>query len=126
MMISAILAWDSSYLLNAILLRLLLHLGCSNKENTCVKGNLTLLKFTGEPRIFFSVSGKNIIIFILKGISPFKMHKIKLFKKKMCVYPTKIFRPVTLNTFIWPNKVTALRVYHCYIYVKVTSCKIAP
>ena len=54
--------------------------------------------------IFFAI---NIFICILKGISPFKMHKIIFFArkkiiKKLCV-PTlpKIFRPVTRNTLIF-------------------------
>ena len=58
-----------------------------------------------KPRIFSGFSGKNIILCILKGGMPFKMHKISFFPKKnnlkkICV-PTqpKFFRPVTLNTF---------------------------
>ena len=60
-----------------------------------------------KPRFFSSFLGKNIILGILKGISPLKMHKI-IFKKiqiknnlkNMCTYPPgptlpKIFRPVT-------------------------------
>ena len=60
---------------------------------------------------------KNIILSILKGEMPFKMHKIKkisrekIFKKKICV-PTipKIFRPVIPKThfFIWLNKFITL------------------
>ena len=60
-------------------------------KNTCDEGNLNLLV---KPRIFFRFSGKNIILCILKGEMPFKVHKITLFffqKKKlknMCAYPT--------------------------------------
>ena len=57
-----------------------------------------------KPRIIFRFSGKYIILCILKGEMPFKMHKIIFFSrkkiiKKICV-PTlpKIFRPVTRNT----------------------------
>ena len=47
-----------------------------------------------KPRIFSGFLEKNIILCTLKGISPFKMHKIIFFPvKKICV-PTlpKIFR----------------------------------
>ena len=74
-------------------------------KNTCDEGNLNLLV---KPRIFFKFSGKNIILCILKGEMPFKMHKITLFfsrkkrVKKICV-PTllKIVRPITLNTLVF-------------------------
>ena len=50
-----------------------------------------------KPR-FFRFSGKNIIVWILKGQMPFKMHKIIFFsRKKICV--PNIFRPVIRNTF---------------------------
>ena len=61
-----------------------------------------------KPRFFFQVF-KIIILCILKGDVPFKMHKIMLFsrKKSVCVPTlTKIFRPVIRNTlifFIWPK-----------------------
>ena len=45
-----------------------------------------------KPRIFFRFSGeKNIVLCILKGKMPFKMHKIIYIffpEKKMCAYPT--------------------------------------
>ena len=41
-----------------------------------------------KPRIFFKFSGKNIILCILEGEKPFKMHKILLFSRKnMCAHP---------------------------------------
>ena len=41
-------------------------------------------------------SGKNIILCILKGEMPFKMHKIIMFsRKKIVPILPKIFRPVT-------------------------------
>ena len=61
----------------------------------------TLPKFTGE--VFWK---KNIILCILKGKMPFKMHKIiylsqKKIIKKICVSTLpKIFRPLTRNTLI--------------------------
>ena len=36
----------------------------------------TYLNLLVKPRIFFRFSGKNIILCILKGKMPFKMHKI--------------------------------------------------
>ena len=60
-----------------------------------------------KPRIFRYLEKYIIILCILKGISPFKMHKILFFSrkkriKKICV-PTlpKIFSPVTLITLIF-------------------------
>ena len=48
---------------------------------------------------------RNIILCILKGEMPFKMHKLYFFPEKKYV-PTlpKIFRPVTQNTPIWPSQ----------------------
>ena len=64
-----------------------------------------VLNLQVKPRIFFRFSGKNIILCILKGISPFKMHKIiffpekKIIKKNKCVPALpKIFRSITRNT----------------------------
>ena len=51
-------------------------------KNTCVSGNPTLPKLTGETKFFFQVFlGKNISLCILKGKCkmPFKMHKIIIF-----------------------------------------------
>ena len=54
-----------------------------NKKNTCVKGNPTLPKFTGETLIFFlDFQGKFIILCIFKGEMHFKMHKIIFFSRK--------------------------------------------
>ena len=38
-----------------------------------------------EPRIFFRFSGKNIILWMLKGKMPFNMRKIYLFPEKKIV-----------------------------------------
>ena len=60
-----------------------------------------------KQRIFFRFSGENIILWILKGEMPFKMHKIRSFSRKkiiekICVpILPKIFRLVTPNTFIF-------------------------
>ena len=40
----------------------------------------TYLNLLVKPRIFFRFSGKNIILYILKGKMPFKMHKIVFFQ----------------------------------------------
>ena len=44
-----------------------------------------------------------MILYILKGEMPFKMHNIIFFQNKICVPTTlpKIFRPVTRKTFIF-------------------------
>ena len=65
-----------------------------------------------KPRIVFRFSGKTIILCILKGEMPFKMHKIKknpekkIIKKNMCAYPTLNFQTCYqkhINLFfIWP------------------------
>ena len=50
--------------------------------------NPTLLNLLVKPRIFFRFSGKNVILCILIGKMPFKMHKITFFsriKKKISV-----------------------------------------
>ena len=59
--------------------------------------------------LFSGFLEKNIILCILKGEMPFKMHKLLFFPEKYLCVPTlpKFFRPVTLNTlifFIWPNQ----------------------
>ena len=68
------------------------------------------LKILGRINTYIFFSGKNVILCILKGILPFKMHKIIVFpenlKKKLGF--TSKFRKgrVTLNTgifFIWPQ-----------------------
>ena len=58
-----------------------------NKKNTCVYGNPTLPQLSGETWNFFWFSGKKIILCILIGKMPFKMHKIDFFLKKK----TKVF-----------------------------------
>ena len=55
-----------------------------------------------------------IILCILEGKMPFKMHKIVFFPEKSVPTLSKIFRPVTRNTlifFIWPYIVIFLRTY---------------
>ena len=56
-----------------------------------------------KPRNFFRFSGKNIIVCILKGNMPFKMHKMIYFSRKKIYMPTlpKIFRHITRNTLIF-------------------------
>ena len=59
-----------------------------NKKNKCVLGNGSENFFgrVGTPILFFFLiffSGKNIILCILKGISPFKMNKILFFPEKL-------------------------------------------
>ena len=61
-----------------------------------------------KPGIFFRFSGKYIILCILKGEMPFKIHKIMGSRKKItkekyvCLnFLPKIFRPVTQNTLIF-------------------------
>ena len=60
-----------------------------------------------KPRIVFRFSGKNIILCILKGEMPFKIHKIIFFSRKKKCAPSlpKIFRLMTWNTyfFTWPK-----------------------
>ena len=57
----------------------------------------------------------NIMLCILKGVMPFKMHKIILFygKNYICV-PTlyKMYRPVTRNTLIFLFGLTNLLFYN--------------
>ena len=62
--------------------------------------NLNLLV---KPRIFLRFSEKNIILCILKGKMPFKMHKIIFFSRKKIYVRTlpKSFRPITQNTLIF-------------------------
>ena len=73
-------------------------------KNTCVSGNPTLPKFTGETYIF-QIFWKILILCILKSEMPFKW--IILFfsrktVKKICVPTlTKVFWPVTRNTLIF-------------------------
>ena len=77
-----------------------------------------------ERQNAFQNAGKNIILCILKGKMPFKMHKIMFFPekklKKICVPIAtlpKIFRPVTRNTlifFIWPKE-TAMYILRGHI-----------
>ena len=64
-----------------------------------------------KPRIFFRFSGKNIILCILKGKMPIKMHKIIFFpekkiKNKYVFLPYLKFSdplPETHIFFIWPK-----------------------
>ena len=56
-----------------------------------------------KPRIFFSFPGKNIILCILKGEMPFKMHKIipeKIIEKNVPTLP-KICRRATRNHLLY-------------------------
>ena len=52
------------------------------------------LNLSVKPRIVSGFLDKNIILCILKGAMPFKMHKIIFFsrKKDMCAYHTKYFQ----------------------------------
>ena len=78
-----------------------------NKKIPVLRVTQLCLNFLAKPRIFFR-SENNIILCILKGEMPFKMHKIIFFfqikkiVKKLCV-PTlpKIFKPFTRNTLIF-------------------------
>ena len=80
-------------------------------------GNPTLHKFTSE--IYFSgFLEKNIILCILKGEMPFKMHKSIFFPekkiKKICVLAlTKIFRHITRNTLIFYLALSGLEITKC-------------
>ena len=69
-----------------------------DKKLPVFRVNGPYLNLLVKPIIFFRFSEKNIILCILKGEMPFKMHKIIFIskKKKICV-PTlpKIFRPIT-------------------------------
>ena len=77
-----------------------------------------------KPITFFQVFWKNIILCLLKGKMPFKMHKIMFFpekkitKKIICV-PTlpKIFRPVTLNThFLFGLTICGIPITLSYLF----------
>ena len=92
-------------------LRELMHGGLKKQEGHYVRPNKNIpvfrvtrpyLNLLVKPRIFSGFSGKNIILCILKGEMPFKMHKIIYFSPKTkylkkWYVPTlcKIFRPVT-------------------------------
>ena len=52
-----------------------------NKKNPVFRVTWLYLKLLVNPRIFLRVSGKNIILNILKGEMPFKMHKIIFFSR---------------------------------------------
>ena len=52
-----------------------------------------------KPRIFSSFLKKCIILCILKGEMPFKMHKKKKFPEKNVCLLAKHFRPITRNTY---------------------------
>ena len=56
-----------------------------------------------KPRIFLGFLEENLILCILKGEMPFKMHKIilKKKKKKKKIYVFAIFIPLTRNTLIF-------------------------
>ena len=70
-----------------------------NKEIPVFRETRPYLNLLVKPRIFFRFSGKNIILCILKGEMPLKMHKIMSFQGKKCVpILPKIFRPITQYT----------------------------
>ena len=55
----------------------------SNKKIPVFRVARPYLNILMKPRMYFQVFWKNIILCILKGISPFKMHKIIfLFQKR--------------------------------------------
>ena len=53
-----------------------------SKKNPVFRVTQPYLNLLVKPRIFFMFSGKNIILSILKGEMPFKMHKIIFFPEK--------------------------------------------
>ena len=72
-----------------------------------------------KPGIFFRFSGKYIILCILKGEMPFKIHKIMgVFQKKItkekyvCInFLPKIFRPVSQNTLIFGGRSVVYKLF---------------
>ena len=67
--------------------------GHKAKNITVFRVTRPYLNLLMKPWIFFRFSGENIILCILKGEMPFKMHK----KVYVPTLP-KIFRPATGNT----------------------------
>ena len=54
-----------------------------------------------KPRIFFRFSGKNMILSILKGISPFKLHKLIFWKKMLILCILKGEMPFKMHKIIF-------------------------
>ena len=85
-----------------------------------------------KPRFFSGFPGKNIMLCILTGISPFKMHKIIFFQKKktnkkrhvrLPCLKFSVPLPETPLLFVWPNsrkynsrKNSELTVFSIYIW----------